>query len=86
MIEQLQRAVDDLRMREAQLHQQEQALAQWCEQLTEAERVQQAEHLGRDEERRRVLLLIDVQLDQLRRGSMDSCLLRALRRQVEGWG
>jgi hypothetical protein len=31
-----------------------------------------------------LVLLIDAQLQQLRKGSMDSCLLRALRKQVEG--
>ena len=78
MIEQLQRAVDELRAREAQLHQQEQALAQWCEQLTESERVQQAEHLGRDEERRRVLLLIQEQLSYIEPRSNTSLVLRRL--------
>jgi hypothetical protein len=84
MIDQLQQVVDDLRTRHAALDAREQDLARWYEQLTETERVQQAERLGRDQERQRVMRLIDVQLDQLHRGSMDSCLLRALRHQVEG--
>jgi len=83
MIDQLQQVVDDLRTRHAALDAREQDLARWYEQLTETERVLQAERLGRDQERQRVMRLIDVQLDQLHRGSMDSCLLRALRRQVE---
>jgi hypothetical protein len=86
MIDKLQQVVDDLRIRHAALDDREQELARWYEQLTETERVAQAERLGRDNERRRVMHLIDVQLDQLHRGCMDSCLLRALRRQVEGVG
>ena len=86
MIDELQQVVDDLRTRQAALDEREQQIAQWHEQATESERVQQAEQLGRDLERRRVVALIDIQLDHLQRASMDSFLLRALRRQVEGKG
>ena len=84
MIDELQQVVDDLRTRQAALNEREQLIAQWHEQATESQRVRQAEQLGRDLERRRVVALIDIQLDHLQRASMDSCLLRALRRQVEG--
>lgn len=82
MIDQLQQAVDALRTRHLALEAREAEIAEWQEQLTESERVWQAERLGRDQERQRVMRLIDIQLEQLRRGSMDSCLLRSLRRQV----
>jgi hypothetical protein len=80
----LQQVVDDLRHRHAALDKREQQIAQWHEEATMDDRVSLAEQLGAHRERDRLVLLIDAQLEQLRQGSMDSCLLRALRKQVEG--
>jgi hypothetical protein len=80
----LQQVVDDLRHRHAALDKREQQIARWHEEATMDERVRLAEQLGAHRERDRLVLLIDAQLEQLRQGSMDSCLLRALRKQVEG--
>jgi hypothetical protein len=80
----LQQVVDDLRHRHAALDEREQRIAQWHEEATMDDRVRLAEQLGAHRERDRLVLLIDAQLEQLRQGSMDSCLLRALRKQVEG--
>ena len=82
----LQQAVDDLRHRHAALDESEQQIARWHEEATMDDRVRLAEQLGAHRERDRLVLLIDAQLEQLRQGSMDSCLLRALRKQVEGEG
>jgi hypothetical protein len=84
MRDQLDQLADKLRIHSEQLEAREQQIAQWHEQATESERVQHAERLGRNLERVRVTQLIDIQLDYLKRGSKDSCILRALRRQVEG--
>jgi hypothetical protein len=80
----LQQVVDDLRHRHAALDELEQQIARWHEKATMDERVRLAEQLGAHRERDRLVLLINAQLEQLRQGSMDSCLLKALRKQVEG--
>jgi hypothetical protein len=80
----LQQVVDDLHHRHTALDELEQQIARWHEEATMDDRVRMAEHLGRHRERDRLVLLIDAQLEQLRQGSMDSCLLKALRKQVEG--
>ncbi len=79
-----QQAVDDLQRYCAALDEREQQIARWHEEATMDDRVRLAEQLGAHRERDRLVLLIDAQLQQLRKGSMDSCLLRALRKQVEG--
>jgi hypothetical protein len=50
--------------------------------LTESAVVQAALHQGAAAERDRVLLLIDHQLDQLKRGGTNAVVLTALRRMV----
>jgi 16S rRNA C1402 (ribose-2'-O) methylase RsmI len=80
----LQQVVDDLRHRHAALDEREQRIARWHEEATMDERVRLAEQLGAHRKQGQLVLLIDAQLEQLHQGSMDSCLLRALRKQVEG--
>jgi hypothetical protein len=66
----------------ADLDEREQAIAQAAEMLTESAVVQAALHQGAASERDRVLLLIDHQLDQLKRGGTNAVVLTALRRMV----
>ena len=66
----------------ADLDEREQAIALAAEMLTESAVVQAAWHQGGLRERDRVLLLIDHQLDQLKRGGINAVVLTTLRRMV----
>lgn len=68
--------------RERQLEAQERELVKAAESLTVTARIRQAEQLGRDLERQRVLQLIDVQLETLNRGGINALSLEHLKRQV----
>lgn len=61
----------------------ERELARMAEQLTLDARIQQAETLGRQLERDRVLRLIDAQLEQLQRGGLNALSLRHLRAAIQ---
>ena len=71
--------VEQLEAREAEL-----ALA--AEQLSQDPAVQAAFQQGVEHERRRVLTLISIQLDLLKRGGTNALVLDALRRQVREAG
>ena len=64
------------------LDEREQAIAQAAEMLTESAVVQAAFHQGAASMRDRVLILIDHQVDQLKRGGTNALVLRTLRRMV----
>ena len=66
----------------ASMDKREQAIAQAAEMLTESAAVQAALHQGAASERDRVLMLIDHQLDQLKRGGTNALVLETLRRTV----
>ena len=66
----------------ASLDEREQAIAQAAEMLTESAAVQAALHQGAASERDRVVVLIDHQLDQLKRGGTNALVLETLRRTV----
>ena len=66
----------------ADLDEREQAIALAAEMLTESAVVRAALHQGAASERDRLLMLIDLQLDQLNRGGVNAGVLCTLRRMV----
>ena len=78
----IQVALQMVQHRERQLEAQELELVRAAEGLTVTARIRQAEQLGRDLERQRVVALIDVQLEMLQRGGLNALSLEHLRRQV----
>ena len=66
----------------ADLEAREQSVAQAAEELTASAAVQAAWRQGGMAERDRVAALIDLQLDQLRRGGTNAVVLTTLRRMV----
>ena len=78
----IQVALQMVQHRERQLEAQELELVKAAESLTVTARIRQAEQLGRDLERQRVVALIDVQLEMLQRGGLNALSLEHLRRQV----
>jgi ABC-type Fe3+-citrate transport system substrate-binding protein len=71
--------VDELREYEQRLEQREQELAAAMEEISQQEEVQLAFLLGQQEERLRVLRMIDLQLETLARGGLNALSLRTLR-------
>ena len=78
----IQVALQMVQHRERQLEAQELELVRAAESLTVTARIRQAEQLGRDLERQRVVQLIDLQLEMLQRGGLNALSLEHLRRQV----
>lgn len=78
----LRDALAQVEWRERQLDARELEMVRTAEGLTVTARVRQAELLGRDLERQRVVALIDSQLDQLNRGGMNAISLEHLRKRV----
>lgn len=68
------------------LNARERELARQAEEMTLHQRVRQAEAMGRQLERERVVMLIDAQLAELGRAGLNAVTLRALRDQVLGLG
>ena len=66
----------------ADLEQREQSVAQAAELLSQEPAIAAAWQQGGMAERDRVAALIDLQLDQLKRGGLNAIVLTALRRQV----
>jgi len=66
----------------ADLEAREQSVAQAAEELTATAAVQAAWHQGGMAERDRMVMLIDLQLDQLKRGGINAIVLTTLRRMV----
>jgi hypothetical protein len=79
----LRDALAQVNHRERQLDARELEMVAAAEGLTVTARVRQAELLGRDLERQRVVGLIDAQLDELRRGGLNALSLEHLRKRVQ---
>ena len=67
---------------EREIERREAAVAKAAEELSQSIAVQQALRCGRQEERGRVVALIDLQLEQLGRAGLNAISLQALRRQL----
>lgn len=72
----------ELQQQQAELEQRELQVARAAEELSQSRAVQQALRCGRQEERGRVVALIDLQLEQLGRAGLNAISLQALRRQL----
>lgn len=68
----------------ADIDDREKAIASAAELLSQSAAVQAAYRQGAASERDRVLVLIDHQLDQLKRGGTNAVVLEAMRRMVSG--
>lgn len=78
----LQQLVDQLEAKELELIEREKAVAQAAEQLSQEVHVQQAFVAGKQDERERVLALIELQLETLGTAGLNSISLRTLRQQL----
>lgn len=76
----------ELQQQQAELEQRELQVAKAAEELSQSIAVQQALRCGRQEERGRVVALIDLQLEQLGRAGLNAISLQALRRQLVDGG
>jgi hypothetical protein len=76
----------ELQQQQAGLEQRELQVAKAAEELSQSIAVQQALRCGRQEERGRVVALIDLQLEQLGRVGLNAISLQALRRQLVDGG
>lgn len=74
----------ELERREQALAEKSAALAAAAEQLSQSSAVQAAFKQGREHERARILALIQLQREQLRRGGLNAVLLETLQRTIEG--
>lgn len=79
---QLDALIVDLENQRREYAKRERELVAAAEQLSESERVRQAEAMGREEERGRIVALIDLQLETLQRGGLNAVSLRTLRANV----
>lgn len=78
----LQQLVDQLEAKELELIERERAIALAAEQLSQDVQVQQAFAAGKQDERGRVVALIDLQLETLGYGGLNAISLRTLRQQL----
>lgn len=74
--------VRELRDQVVEIERREAEVARAAEALSQQEAVQQALRCGRQEERGRVVALIDLQLEQLDGAGLNAMSLQALRRQL----
>lgn len=74
--------VRELRDQVVEIERREAEVARAAEELSQQDAVQQALRCGRQEERGRVVALIDLQLEQLNRAGLNAMSLQALRRQL----
>jgi uncharacterized protein YfeS len=74
--------VSELEERERELDRREAELAQAAETINQSDAVQLAMRLGADEATKRVVALIDLQLEQLSRAGLNAISLRTLRKHV----
>jgi hypothetical protein len=74
--------LSELQQQQVELEQREQQVARAAEELSQSNAVQQALRCGRQEERGRVVALIDLQLEQLSRAGLNAISLQTLRRQL----
>jgi hypothetical protein len=78
----LQLLVEQLEAKEQELLEREQAVAEAAEQLSQEAQVRQAFASGKQDERGRVVALIDLQLETLGRSGLNALSLRTLRQQL----
>lgn len=78
----LRELADQLEAKEQDLLEREQAVAQAAEQLSQDVQVRAAFVAGKQEERGRVVALIDLQLETLGRAGLNAISLRTLRQQL----
>lgn len=78
----LQQLVDQLEAKELELIERERAIALAAEQLSQDAQIQQAFAAGKQDERGRVVALIDLQLETLGHGGLNAISLRTLRQQL----
>lgn len=81
-IQTIQQLLSDLQHQQLEMERREAELARAAEQLSQASAVQQALRCGRQEERGRLVALIDLQLEQLGRAGLNAISLQTLRRQL----
>lgn len=81
-IQTIQQLLSDLQHQQLELERREAELAKAAEQLSQSSAVQQALQCGRQEERGRLVALIDLQLEQLSRAGLNAISLQTLRRQL----
>ena len=74
--------VRELRDQVVEIERREAEVARAAEALSQQDAVQQALRCGRQEERGRVVALIDLQLEQLNRAGLNAMSLQALRRRL----
>jgi hypothetical protein len=74
--------VRELRDQVVEIERREAEVARAAEALSQQDAVQQALRCGRQEERGRVVALIDLQLEQLDGAGLNAMSLRTLRRQL----
>jgi hypothetical protein len=82
----IEHLVHELRDQLAEIERREAEVARAAEELSQQKAVQQAVRCGRQEERGRVVALIDLQLEQLGRVGLNAISLQALRRQLVDGG
>lgn len=78
----LRQLADQLEAKEQDLLEREQAVAEAAEQLSQDVQVRAAFVAGKQEERGRVVALIDLQLETLGRAGLNAISLRTLRQQL----
>lgn len=81
-IQTIQQLLSDLQHQQLEMERREAELAKAAEQLSQSSAVQQALRCGRQEERGRLVALIDLQLEQLGRAGLNAISLQTLRRQL----
>lgn len=81
-IQTIQELLTDLQEQQLQIETRAAEIAQAAEELSQTTAVQQAWRCGQQEERGRVVALIDLQLEQLGRSGINAISLQTLRRQL----
>lgn len=79
-LQMIEHLVMELREQVAEIERRELEVARAAEQLSQQEAVRQALRCGQQEERSRVIALIDLQLEQLNQAGINAMSLHALRR------
>jgi hypothetical protein len=81
-IQTIQELLADLQEQQLQIERRAAEIAQAAEELSQTTAVQQALRCGQQEERGRVVALIDLQLEQLGKAGINAISLQTLRRQL----
>lgn len=81
-IQTIQELLTDLQEQQLQIERRAAEIAKAAEELSQTTAVQQALRCGQQEERGRVVALIDLQLEQLGKAGINAISLQTLRRQL----